>query len=110
MSSDPAQFYRTTRAARKVIVVDLGFLGDTIHLVPALWEIKDSYPQARLEVLTTPIGAEVLALAPCVDRSWTVDLKRENRSLARQLQLIRALRGENLTWPLTSVVRIGLYS
>src|SRR5947208_8123067 len=94
MPSDPAQFYSTTRAARKVIVVDLGFLGDTVHLVPALWEIKQSYPHARLEVLTTPVGAEVLALVPCVDRAWALDLKRENRTFGRQWELVRALRRE----------------
>jgi len=93
MPSDPAQFYSTTRGARKVIVVDLGFLGDTVHLVPALWEIRRSYPGARLEVLTTPVGAEVLALAPCVDHSWALELRPERRTLRQQWQMIRALRG-----------------
>ena len=39
---------KRTRDARKVMVLDLGFLGDTIHLLPALWMIRQAYPQAEL--------------------------------------------------------------
>ena len=67
MLANPANFYERTRAARKVIVVDLGFLGDTVHLVPALWELKRNYPAAALHVLTSWVGAQVLELAPCVE-------------------------------------------
>jgi ADP-heptose:LPS heptosyltransferase len=94
MSSDLAQFYRRTRNARKVIVVDLGFLGDTVHLVPALWEIRHAYPQAALHVLTTSVGAELLQLAPCVDHAWPMDLDPARRSLSAQWQMIRAVRRE----------------
>lgn len=94
MPSDLAHFYSRTRAARKVIVVDLGFLGDTVHLVPALWELKSGYGQASLHVLTTPVGAQVLELAPCVDRAWAVELQREKRTLRQQWQVVRALRRE----------------
>src|SRR5207248_1163639 len=95
MSSDLAHFYSRTRGARKVIVVDLGFLGDTVHLVPALWELKASYPQASLQVLTSPVGAEVLGLAACVDRAWAMELQREKRTLRQQWQIMRALRREH---------------
>ena len=94
MSSNVGQFYSRTRTARKIIVVDLGFLGDTVHLVPALWELKAGYPQAALHVLTSPVGAEVLRLAPCVDRAWSLEMLREKRSLREQWRVVRALRRE----------------
>jgi ADP-heptose:LPS heptosyltransferase len=94
MPSDLAHFYSRTRAARKVIVVDLGFLGDTVHLVPALWELKAGYPEASLHVLSTPVGAGVLKLAPCVDRAWALELQREKRTLGQQWQIARSLRRE----------------
>ena len=94
MPSNAANFYGQTRAARKIIVVDLGFLGDTVHLVPALWELKSGYPQAKLHVLTSTVGAEVLRLAPCVDRAWALDMYRETRTLRQQWQVLRALRRE----------------
>ena len=37
MASSPEHFFQRTRHARKVMVLDLGFLGDTVHLLPALW-------------------------------------------------------------------------
>ncbi len=94
MSSQTANFYHATCDTRKAIVVDLGFLGDTIQLVPALSEIKRHYPQAELHVLTTPVGAEVLNLVSGVHRVWSVELHPQRRSLRQQWKLIRALRRE----------------
>jgi ADP-heptose:LPS heptosyltransferase len=93
---EPATFYTRTRDARKVIVVDLGFLGDTVHLVPALWELKRHYARAALHVLTTPVGCEVLALVDGVDRRWALEMNPRRRSLRQQWQVLRALRGERL--------------
>ena len=70
MRSKLADFYNETREAGKIIVVDLGYLGDSIHLLPALAEIKRNYPKAQLHVASAPVGSELLAMAPCVDRTW----------------------------------------
>jgi len=94
MSSDLATFYSRTRSARKIIVVDLGCLGDTVHLVPALWELKQNYPDAQLHVLTSTVGKEVLRLAPWLDRVWGIEMYREKRTLREQFQAVRALRSE----------------
>ncbi len=87
-----AETYYLTRSARRVLVVDLGFLGDTVHLVPALWDLKRAYAEAELHVLTSTLGAETLRLAPCVDRSWGIDMYPETRSLGQQWQVMRKVR------------------
>lgn len=92
MSADLANFHQQTRDARKIIVVDLGFLGDTVHLIPALHELKRNYPNAELHVLTSPIGCEVLGLVACVDRAWSVEMSAARRTLRQQFQVARALR------------------
>lgn len=94
MSKSTANFYTRTRAARKIIVVDLGFLGDSVHLVPALWELKRHYPSAALDVVSAPVGCEVLRLAPCVDRAWALEMDPARRTLRQQWQIVRALRRE----------------
>ena len=94
MSSDLAKFYSRTRDARKIIVVDLGFLGDTVHLVPALWELKRNYPQAALHVLTSTVGQEVLRLAPWIERTWGLEMYAETRTLTQQWETMMALRRE----------------
>ncbi len=87
-------FAERTRDATKIIVVDLGFLGDTVHLVPALWEIKRHRPQAALHVLTSPLGGDVLKLAPCVDRVWSMPLGPPSPKWWQHWDLLRALRRE----------------
>jgi ADP-heptose:LPS heptosyltransferase len=87
-------FYERNRATRKTLVVDLGFLGDSVHLVPALWEIKRHYPAAELHTLSAPVGAEVLQLAPCVDRPWAFPLGSPSPPWWRHWDLLLALRRE----------------
>ncbi|MBE7502988.1 MAG: glycosyltransferase family 9 protein [Verrucomicrobiales bacterium] len=87
-------FLNRTRTARRVLVIDQGFLGDALHLLPALWEIRRHYPRAALEVVTTPVACELLALARCADRLRPLELMPERRSLREQLRLLHALRRE----------------
>jgi len=87
-------FYERSRAARKILVVDLGFLGDSVHLVPALWEIKRHYPAAELHTLSAPVGAEVLRMAPCVDRPWAFPLTSPSPPWWQHWSLLLALRRE----------------
>jgi ADP-heptose:LPS heptosyltransferase len=91
---DLSSSYHLTRTARKILALDLGFLGDSVHLVPALWEIKQHYPQAELHTLSAPVGAEALRLAPCVDRSWAFPLASPSPPWWRHWGLILALRRE----------------
>jgi ADP-heptose:LPS heptosyltransferase len=90
-----SDFYATTREARKIIVVDLGFLGDSIHLIPALVELKRHYPRAELHVLSAPLGQEVLSLVPSVDRAWAFPLGPQSPPWWRHWDVIRALRREH---------------
>jgi heptosyltransferase-1 len=85
-------FLERTRAAAKIIVIDFGFLGDSVHLVPALWEIKRHYPGAALHTLSASVGAELLALAPCVDRSWAFPLTAKSPPWWKHWDVLWALR------------------
>jgi heptosyltransferase I len=87
-------FLERTSGAKKIIVVDFGFLGDSVHLVPALWEIKRHYPKAELHTLSAVVGAELLKLAPCVDRAWSFPLTPKSPAWWRHWGIMRALRRE----------------
>ncbi len=95
MRTNPTDFYQRTRLARKIIVVDFGFLGDSVHLVPALWEIKRHYPEAELHTLSAAVGAGLLELAPCVDRARAFPLTPKSPAWWRHWSIIRALRRES---------------
>tara|TARA_B100001248_G_scaffold261923_1_gene255022 strand:+ start:49825 stop:50847 length:1023 start_codon:yes stop_codon:yes gene_type:complete len=60
-------FYKLAKNSKKILVVDLGFLGDTVHLLPALWMIRQACPKARLEVIVSDHIKGLLALAPWID-------------------------------------------
>jgi len=67
MDEQGRSFYDATRQARRLLVLDLGFLGDTIHLIPALHEIRRAYPGARFEVMAAEHVKHILELVPGVD-------------------------------------------
>jgi len=94
MPAKPTEFYSKTRYARKIIVVAPGFLGDSIHLTPSLWEIKRNYPQAELHVASTPLGCELLAMVPCVNRLWPLARTPQGTPLREQWQWIGNVRRE----------------
>src|SRR5580658_10210530 len=92
VGSTPHNFLERTRAARKIIVVDFGFLGDSVHLLPALFEIKRHYPTAELHTLSGPVGAELLAIAPRVDRPWSFPLTGKSPPWWKHWDILMALR------------------
>ena len=63
-------FYAATRGAKRVMLLDLGFLGDSIHLLPALWVLRKAYPEAELHVMVSEHVTKIMEVAPWVDRIW----------------------------------------
>ena len=85
---------------KKVLVVDLGFLGDTVHSVPAIRALAVSGMQ--VDVMTTPVGAEVLGMVPEIRRVWVTPLRKPSPPWWQGLAQIFALRSEKydaaLSW------------
>lgn len=87
-------FYSRTRGAKKVMVLDLGFLGDTVHLLPALWMIRQAYPQAELHVTVAAHVTELMECTPWVNRTWGYMRFPRHATVRENLQLVTALRRE----------------
>ena len=84
-------FVQRTAGARKVLVLLWGALGDVVHSFPALWSIRQAYPQARIDVLTSGSGAALLGLLPWID-STIVQASRKTGLNLKELRQIFALR------------------
>ena len=56
-----------TQKLENILVVATTALGDTLWATPALASLKESFPSARLTVLTSPIGMELLLHNPNID-------------------------------------------
>jgi len=85
----------------RILIVKLSSLGDIIHTLPALHNLKMAYPQAQIDWVTEEVGRELLLGHPYLNRiivyqrySWPEKLKRgmwikvikEFRSFKNQLQ------------------------
>jgi len=91
---DAKSFLERTQAAKKVMVLDLGFLGDTVHLLPALWMIRQAYPEAELHVAVAAHIVPFMACAPWVNRVWGYMRYPRHATLRENWDIIRRLRRE----------------
>ena len=89
---DPSRFFDETRNARRVLLLDLGFLGDSIHLLPALWTLRQAYPQAELHVMVAEHVTRVMEVAPWVDKVWGYPRYPKGPKWYEDLGRIRRLR------------------
>ena len=83
-----------TRAAKKVMVLDLGFLGDAVHLLPALWLVRQAYPQAELHVAVSTHVVSLMDCAPWVNKTWGYMRYPRHATLRENFDMIRRLRRE----------------
>src|SRR5256714_4762392 len=78
-------------AVRRVLVVRLRSIGDTVLATPSLHALRRFLPGARIDVLLEDWVAPLLEDSPDVDRVVTV----RRRSKSSRLQVARRLRAEN---------------
>ena len=94
---------RETTNVKRILAVKLADLGDALLVVPALRALKQAYPAARLDVLTTETGQKALAGLPFIDNlivfdKYLFDYPRQAlmpRNLGRATGFLAQLRREN---------------
>ena len=87
-------FFQKTNTAKKILVLDLGFLGDTVHLIPALWMIKKSYINATIDVA---VSSNITSLLDCfhwINKAWGYSRYPNHATLRESLSFIKSLRQE----------------
>jgi ADP-heptose:LPS heptosyltransferase len=94
MKTDSADFFSRTRDAKKIMVLDLGFLGDTVHLLPSLWMARTSYPDAELHVTVASHITSFMSCAPWVDRVWGYMRYPRHATVRENFNMVRRLRRE----------------
>ncbi|MEI6747142.1 MAG: hypothetical protein WCL34_14355, partial [Methylococcaceae bacterium] len=76
------------------MVLDLGLLGDTIHLLPALWILRKAYPQAQLHSAVSLHVTSLLECVPWVNRTWGYMRYPRRSTLRENLKFISQMRSE----------------
>jgi len=105
-----------------LLVLDLGFLGDTVHLIPALWAIRQAWPAAELHVMVAEHVTQLLEVTPWVDQAWGYprfpkgpkpwqDWGRIKKLRAAKFDAVLNLNGSDrssfLTWLSGAPLRLG---
>jgi heptosyltransferase-2 len=81
--------------ARKILVVNMNYMGDALMTTPALSALRQAYPDAQIDTIVGAGGpAEVLQGNPDLDR---VIPRQARGSLARCVELFRLLRSGRYT-------------
>jgi len=116
------EFFRLIPEKARILVLDLGFLGDTIHLIPALAAIRRARPEARLEVMVAEHIQGILAVCPWLDAvqgyprfpkgpPWYQNFGRVSALRAEQYDVVINLNGSDrssiLTWLSGARLRLG---
>jgi ADP-heptose:LPS heptosyltransferase len=77
------------------MLLDLGFLGDSIHLLPALWVLRQAYPEAELHVMVSEHVTKIMEVAPWIDKIWGYPRFPRGPKWYQDFGRIRRLRAEN---------------
>lgn len=76
---------------QKILVVQTAFLGDVILTLPMIQVLKRAYPQAEIDVITTPAAAPLLR-HPDISAVIPYDKRNTQRGIGGILSLARMIR------------------
>lgn len=122
MKKSKTPFFQLAQDAKKILVLDLGFLGDTVQLIPALNCIRHSLPHAQLDVMVCDHIKEILELTPWINNvlgyprypkgpKFYQDIGRVLKLRLQQYDAIINLNGSDrsslLTWAIGAPLRLG---
>lgn len=112
-SNNDIRFYERIKDAKKILYLDLGFLGDTIHQIPALNCIRKACPDAQLDIMVAEHITSILNVTPWIDKvigyprfpkgpKWYQDIGRVLNLRKEKYDVIINLNGSDRTSLLTS--------
>lgn len=85
-----------TENIKRILVIQLGDIGDVVWSTPTLWAIKSKFPQAQLSILVHAGFGCLIKNDPSLHKVFEVQSKGKNlfQQITRPLDLIRDLRHE----------------
>ena len=77
---------------QNILVIDLAFIGDLILVTPAVRALHESFPDARITMLTVPLTEPVARMNPYVDEVLVYDKKGREKGILGMLRMAARLR------------------
>ena len=87
---------------RKILFINLAYIGDVILSTPLTRALKKAYPSATIDMLIIPSTAEVAQGNPYVDNIIAYDKRGKHRQLSEMWKLIGQLRQQKYDLAVTT--------
>ncbi|MFH1575342.1 MAG: glycosyltransferase family 9 protein, partial [Candidatus Nealsonbacteria bacterium] len=81
----------------KILIIQIGKIGDMVCTTPIFREIKKKFPQSRLSVIIIPRSKDILKNNPHIDQTILIT---DYPNFADKFRLINKLRKERYDWAL----------
>lgn len=81
----------------KILAIQFKYLGDSVHLTPALRALRGHFSQAEIHLLVPAEVGPLMERLPFIDRLWAMPRRRGKAAFGETLPIIRALRREHFT-------------
>ncbi len=93
---DPSSKFKLPDSVRKILLIQLGDIGDVVWTTPSIRAVKNSIPNSRVSLLVKEGFGSLLEADPSVDRIFEVKHYPGNlfQQAAGQLAFLRDLRAE----------------
>jgi len=80
--------YKINIPVRKILIIQLGDIGDVVWAIPSFWSVKNAFPQADVSVLTRKPNGDLLLDDSHIDTVFQIDKK----DIWEGLQLLISMR------------------
>jgi heptosyltransferase-2 len=76
----------------RILVIQTAFLGDAILTLPMLKKLRESSPEAQIDVLAIPSTKEIISAAPYVDNIIIMDKKGKQKGIRALNKFLKELK------------------
>ena len=80
---------------KKILIIDLAFIGDVILAGPLTRAVRQRWPQAEIAMLTVPLTKPVAEMLPAIDKAIAYDKKGVHQGLGGMWKMAGELRREH---------------
>ena len=77
---------------KRILIIDLAFIGDVILATPVTRAVKARWPEAELTMLTVPFTEAVAKMNPYVDKTLVYDKRGRHKGLSGMWQMAKSLK------------------
>lgn len=77
---------------RKILIINLAFIGDVILTTPVARGLKAQFPHASIDMLVIPAALSVAELNPYVENVFVYDKRGKHKKMLQLWALVRKLR------------------